>query len=59
LRPNLEKRLDEGEIPFFQRGPDRYIYIRDTIAYDQAERSRRRTLIDVIQQTSEEMGGYK
>jgi hypothetical protein len=59
VRPNLEKRLDEGEIPFFQQGPDRYVYIRDMITYDQAARTRRRHLIDVIQQTSEEMGGYR
>lgn len=59
LRPNLEKRLDDGEIPSFQRGTDRYVYIRDMIAYDRAERAERRRLIDVIQQTSEEMGAYR
>jgi hypothetical protein len=59
LRPNLEKRLDDGEIPFFQRGPDRYIYIRDMIVYDQSARIRRRHLINEIQQTSEELGGYR
>jgi hypothetical protein len=59
LRPNLEKRLNDGEIPSFQRGSERYVYVRDMIAYDQAQRSERRRLIDVIQQTSEEMGAYK
>jgi hypothetical protein len=59
LRPNLEKRLDEGEIPFFQRGTDRYVYIRDMMAYDRAQGVERHRLIDVIQQTSEEMGAYK
>ena len=59
LRPNLEKRLDAGEIPFFQRGTDRYVSIRDMMAYVQSQRAERRRLIDVIQQTSEEMGAYK
>jgi hypothetical protein len=59
LRPNLEKRLDEGEIPFFQRGADRYVYVRDMIAYDRAQRAERHRLIGVIQQTSEELGAYR
>ena len=59
LRPNLEKRLDAGEIPFFERGTERYVYIRDMLAYDQAQRAERHRLIGVIQQTSEEMGAYK
>lgn len=58
LLPNLEKRLDNGEIPFFRRGAERYVYIRDMIAYDRVERAERRRLIGVIQQTSEEMGAY-
>jgi hypothetical protein len=59
LRPNLEQRLDDGEIPSFQRGPERYVYVRDMIAYDQAQRAERHRLIGVIQQTSEEMGAYR
>jgi len=59
LRPNLEKRIDNGEIASFQRGTDRYVYLRDMIAYDRAERAERGRLLGVIQQTSEEMGGYR
>ena len=59
LRPNLEKRLDEGEISSFRRGEDRYVYIRDMVAYDGAKRAERRRLIGVIQQISEEMGVYR
>jgi len=56
--PNLEQRLDEGKIPFFMRGSERYVYIRDMIAYDRAKRARRHELIGRMVENSQELGGY-
>ena len=56
--PNLDKRLDEGVIPFFVRGSQRYVYIRDMIAYDQAKRAEQQRLMGIILETSQEMGAY-
>jgi hypothetical protein len=55
---NLDKRLDEGKIPFFEQGSQRYVYVRDMIAYDQAERAEQHELLGEILETSQEMGAY-
>jgi hypothetical protein len=55
---NLDRRLDEGEIPFFVHGEQRYVYVRDMIAYDRVERAERQRLLGVILETSQELGAY-
>jgi hypothetical protein len=56
--PNLEQRLDKGKVPFFVRGSERYVYIRDMIAYDRAKRAEQHRLMGTILDTSQELGAY-
>jgi hypothetical protein len=55
----LEKRLDAGEIPSFTRGSQRYVTLRDMVAYDSARALLRDRGMDEILRTSVELGAYE
>jgi hypothetical protein len=55
----LEQRLDEGEIPFIERDGQRYVSVRAMIDYDQAEHATRQRWLDVLLETSQELGAYE
>lgn len=55
----LEKRLDAGEIPSFTRGSQRYVTLRDMVAYDTARAITRQRGMDEILRTSVELGAYE
>lgn len=55
----LEQHLATGEIPSFMREGQRYVTLRDMVAYDNARGAIRRQGMDEILQTSMEMGAYE
>lgn len=54
----LEQRLDEGEIPYVERDGQRYVPVRAMIAYDQAEHATQQHWLDVLLDTSQDLGAY-
>ena len=57
-RPTLVRLLESGEIPFDKPGRHRRVRLADLLAYQQASRRRRATLLNKMVADAEETGLY-
>jgi excisionase family DNA binding protein len=57
-RPTLVRLLERGEIPMTKPGRHRFVQLSDLVAFQDAQRRRRRQILDQMQQDAEASGLY-